>query len=445
MIYVLTGLKKSLDDYYDMGKKMARVYINDGPAMGNLMMEKFDPFAAKISSLIGEIVAEHFSELKTGFESIQKKSETTKKVLIIAITIVLILSILIAFLIATPIVSSLSKAVDYTNKIADGNLIQQLDIHQKDEIGILSDALNGMSKKLREMFADVSSGTKTLTASSTELYVISEEISTSAHETAGKSNTVSVSAEEMATNITSVAAAMEQTTANIQMIVSAAEEMTSTINEIASNTAKGSETTTRAVETAKQVSDKVSELGIAASKISKVTETIADISEQTNLLALNATIEAARAGDAGRGFTVVAGEIKALALQTSEATREINYRITDVQATTKESVVVIESIVKVINEINCIVTAVAAAIQEQSVTTQEIANNVTQAATGLNEVNGNVNQTSVLAGEVTRNIIDVSQATDKMNTGSQQVMDSGGELSKLAKKLSEMVGYFKLA
>jgi archaellum component FlaC len=215
-------------------------------------------------------------------------------------------------------------------------------------------------------------------------------------------------------------------------------------NSIAQNTAKGSQTTTEAVEKAEHISRRLDDLGRAALEISKVTETISDISEQTNLLALNATIEAARAGEVGKGFAVVAGEIKALAQQTAQATEEIGSRIGDVQASTQESVSAIGSIVEIINEINTIVSSVATASEEQSATTQEISNNVSQAAAGVQEVNENVNQTSAVAGEVTEDVHKVSQAAEEMNAGSLQVNTSAVELSELAENLNEMVSRFKL-
>jgi len=351
---------------------------------------------------------------------------------------------LIAVFIGRSISRPIAQAVGMAEKMATGDLTQKLDLERKDEVGILVKSLNNMSASLRQMFSGITDGTQTLTAASTELSAISGQMASGAEQSSQKSNNVATAAEEMATSMNSVAAATEQTTTSLQMIVSAAEEMSATINEIANNIAKGSQTTSEAVKKAVSVSSKVDDLGKAALEISKVTDTIADISEQTNLLALNATIEAARAGAAGKGFAVVAAEIKELAKQTADATDEIGSKIGDVQATTRESVEAIKSIVDIINEINAIVTSVATAIEEQSATTREISNNVSQAASGVQEVNENVNQVSAVAGEVTKDIHQVSQSAEEMNAGSLQVNTSAAELSKLAENLNEMVGRFKL-
>lgn len=356
----------------------------------------------------------------------------------------IVLIVLIALFMARSITIPIKKGVDMARKMADGDLTQTLDIDRKDEIGILAQALNMMSSHLRQMFNDIMAGTQTLTTASAELSAISGQISSNAETTAGKSTNVSSAARDMNENITHVATATDEITANTQMIVSATEEMTATIQELSKNTATGNTTTSHAVEKAKTVLDKVDALGAAARDISKVSDTISEISEQTNLLALNATIEAARAGESGKGFAVVAGEIKALAQQTDQATKEISSKISEIQATTGDSVDAITAIVEIINEINAIVSSVAVAIEEQSATTQEIANNVSHAAQGLDSVNERANQVSGVAGEVTKDISDVSKATDEMKTGSQQVMTSAEELSDLAGELKEMMNRFKI-
>jgi methyl-accepting chemotaxis protein len=444
LVKMLHGMKKDLGDYYKVGKEMAQAYIDHGPEQGNIMMEKFDPYAAKLSDEISSLVKEHVDEMETSFVTIKEYIKHASNILIAVIATVIILSLFIAFIVATPIINSLKTIVEFAKNISNGDLTKNLDIDQKDEVGMLAASLGNMSKNLRKMFSDISSSTKILNDSSTELSNVSEGINKNSESVAHRSGSVAAAAEEMSTNMNSVAASTEETSANINMIVAASEEMTSTINEISQNMAKGNEITSKAVLGAEDVSLKVNELGTVSLEISKVTETIADISAQTNLLALNATIEAARAGEAGKGFAVVAQEIKSLAQQTEEATKDISDKITGVQTTTSESVEAIESIVAIINEINEIVTTVAAAIEEQSATTQEISINVAQAGVGVQEVNENINQISTVTSEVTEDITEVSRVADEMKNGSQQVNESSTELSELAESLNEIVGKFKI-
>ncbi len=381
--------------------------------------------------------------------------EDIESVIFDALTLSVILSIILGLIAITVIIFTIYKLLhkflgedplvlqNIVDTIANRDLTVQFDKDDKKTTGIYAN-MKKMTENLSVMFKEISSGVETLTSSSNELSGVSQQMAADTEQTSNKSNSVAAAAEEMTTNMNSVAAATEQTSTNINMIVASAEEMSSSINEISDNTAKGSETTALAVEKAKYVSQKIDELGKAASEINKVTDTITDISEQTNLLALNATIEAARAGEAGKGFAVVAGEIKALAQQTAEATNEISTRIAGVQKTTKESVTAIESIVEVINETDIIVSSVAAAIEEQSATTREISENVTQAAAGLGEISENVNQTTTVAGSVTSDITEVSQATGEINTGSRQVTSSAQDLSRLAENLNKMVAQFKI-
>lgn len=367
--------------------------------------------------------------------------------LLILIGVSIAVTIFVWILVARGVMGQLGEDPSEIARIADsiarGDLSVAFNANGKKITGVYGN-MKDMTENLTRMFTDITRGVHTLTTSSSDLSAISQQMATGSEQSSEKANNVASAAEEMSTSMNSVAAATEQTTANLQMIVSAAEEMSATINEIAGNTAKGSQTTSEAVNKAENISSKVDSLGKAALEISKVTETISEISEQTNLLALNATIEAARAGEAGKGFAVVAGEIKALAQQTAEATCEIGSRIGDVQESTRESVAEIGTIVAIINEIDTIVTSVATAIEEQSATTQEISNNVSQAAAGVQEVNENVNQTSVVAGEVTEDVHEVSQTADGINTGSLQVNSRAAELSELAESLNEMVGRFRL-
>ena len=249
----------------------------------------------------------------------------------------------------------------------------------------------------------------------------SEELDNTARSMSGLAN-------ENAHQATVVASASEQTSINVKMIATASEQMASVIAEIARQISYSAEIANKAVTEAEDTSRTVHSLSAAAQKVGAVVNLIKDIADQTNLLALNATIEAARAGDAGRGFSVVAAEVKNLSSQTAGATDEITDHVAEIQAVTKSAVEAIASIEATIGEMNEVSTTIASAIEEQGLATQEIATNSHQAAIGTQEVSNN--------------IVTVNETAGKTGESAQQVVAAAAGLGEHSEKLSKAVNSF---
>ena len=405
---------------------------------------KAAPKGAKLVAALNAMAADQKQLMLNDEETVQEMYTSLQRMMWILLLIGIVACLILGAIITRAITIPIQKAVQMIQAVEQGDLGQQLDIKQKDEIGLMASALNQMSANLRTLIRDIKQGVETLNNTSSELSKLSNDMSTNSEETTGRAQTVAAAAEEMSVNMDSVAAASEETSVNVNMVAAAAEEMSATIAEIASNTEKTSSITETAVNQSQKASGQIHELGSAAQEVGKVTESITEISEQTNLLALNATIEAARAGDAGKGFAVVANEIKELAKQTAEATSEIKDKIGKIQEASKNSVADITEITGVIGEVSEMVSIVAVTVEEQASATQEIADNVSQASLGIQEVNENVAQASSVTGEVAADIAEVGQAANEINTNSTMVNANARELNKLAENLSDIVNQFKV-
>ena len=235
-------------------------------------------------------------------------------------------------------------------------------------------------------------------------------------------------AEEATQQTATVAEASEEASANAQAVAAAIEELNASISEIAQQVNESAQVAGHAARQANDTNNEVQGLAMAAQKIGDVVKLISEIAEQTNLLALNATIEAARAGEAGRGFAVVASEVKALASQTSKATDEISAQVGSIQSATRTSVEAIDGITRTISKVNEIASAIASAVEEQGAATREIAHNVSQAAKGT--------------GEVSANIVGVRDAARETGVAADQVVSSAAELSLNGETLKAQVDAF---
>lgn len=257
---------------------------------------------------------------------------------------------------------------------------------------------------------------------------VSSAVLQSSGEVQETAQSLSAAASQSSIQAMSVSAAAEEASSNVQTVASAAEEMTASIKEISTQITRSSETASEAVKRAEQTNRTVEHLHHASTQIGHVVGLINEIAEQTNLLALNATIEAARAGEAGKGFAVVASEVKSLAAQTAKATEEIREQISEMQATTAEAVNAISSIRGTISAISDATGSIAIAIEQQTATTAEISRNVQEA--------------SRATADVSSNIAAVQQAAAMTGSASSQLLTLANQLSEKAGDMNSQVSDF---
>lgn len=352
---------------------------------------------------------------------------------------------LLAVVLGNGIARPMVKMCAAMRELAKGNFDVVLPgLGRKDEIGDMAAAVEGfkvqaVAKAERDAATHEERNRAAAEARRAEMIQFADQfesavgaivanVSSSAAQLEAAADTLTHTAETTQSLSTHVAGASEEASSNMQSVAAATEELSMSVDEIGRQVHESSRIAASAVKQANLTDERIGELSRAAQDIGDVVKLITAIAEQTNLLALNATIEAARAGEAGRGFAVVASEVKSLASQTAKATDEISSHILGMQSATRESVAAIKEIGSTIGQISEIASTIATAVQQQTAATQEIAGNVQNVAQGTEEVANNISQ--------------VNNGATQTGAASAEVLSSAQTLSAESVRLREELDRF---
>ena len=408
-----------------------QVKVNDGPALKG------------VADLVNVIGREMVSDAGILSADLSATSKITSTVLFVSIGSSLLLAFLAYFVLFKKIMRPLNKITQAMTSLAEGG--DDADVsafRHNNEVGEMARAVDIFKDNAKERSRLRAENEKDHEARSARqekvdglvsnfretIQRVLEDVGTNTNQMETTANSLSSIASQTTSQVTSASGASDAALANVQSVATATEELSASINEISRQIDETTNVVSRASKATFATDTKIASLAQSASKISEVVSLIQAIAEQTNLLALNATIEAARAGEAGKGFAVVASEVKVLATQTANATEAISTQIADIQKETDSSVEAIRDIANTMQEVTTATESIASAVKEQGMVTTEISGSVQQASAG--------------SDEVSQNISGVQQAADESRKSAEEVLTASQDVATNADKLRTVVDEF---
>jgi methyl-accepting chemotaxis protein len=346
--------------------------------------------------------------------------------LVVGVLVALGLGLIIARIITRP-VRELASVVE---TIANGDLTRQVEQHSKDEVGALSASFKKMVQNLRDTIVQVSEASAAVASASTEISSSTEQMAAGSQEQTSQAAEVASAVEEMTKTIVENSKNASNTAETAKAAKTSAEDGGRVVEETIVGMKRIAEVVNKSAETVKA-------LGKSSDQIGEIIGVIDDIADQTNLLALNAAIEAARAGEQGRGFAVVADEVRKLAERTTKATKEIAGMIKTIQGDTSGAVTSMEEGTKEVDSGIKLADRAGASLKEIVDLIQKLTDMVTQIASASE-------QQSSASEQISKNVEAISTVTGETAAGTNQIARAAEDLNRLTERLQQSLSRFKV-
>ncbi|MBA9026369.1 methyl-accepting chemotaxis protein [Peribacillus huizhouensis] len=490
--YVLYGgdYKDRFNDYTEEGKRNEAIVREIGATeeFDNLIKktvewrkfvakEVFEEYDKGNKELARQNLAEKdqaVREIMAGYEELASKSQDSineteskiiangKKTLFIAtiVTILVIVVSLAAALITSNIIAKpIIKVMERMKLIANGDLSNEpLETKLQDEVGQLVVATNEMNHNIRELLSEINVASGSIAGQSEELTQSANEVNAGSQQIATTMQELAAGSESEAIIASNLASLMGLFSTSIQEVNTIGEGIQKASNEVFQMTSEGSKLMELSNEQMAKIDlivqesvQKVQGLDIKSQEISKLVSVIQEIADQTNLLALNAAIEAARAGEHGKGFAVVADEVRKLAEQVSTSITDITDIVAGIQ---DESSLVAESLYDGYKEVNQgtiqikttreTFAKINSAVTEMSININTVSGNLSSIVANSEKMNESISEIAAISEESAAGVEQTSASSQQISSSMEEVANNSDELAKLAEKLNGLVHQFKL-
>ena len=425
-------LQRSLHNYMNTGVKptLQAMRQNDYLGANGTLLVQLQPTFSIAYDLARQLTQFQQDHAREAYEEAEQKFERLLMMLGSALAVVLAVVIWLAWATVWSISHAVTQLQRGGRQLANGDLRHRVNYSGRDELGKIAVAFNGMAGRMQRTIQELAAAVDQLAAAALQTSAVSSHTSEGIHRQHLETDQVATAMHEMSATVQDVAG----NAANAAHAAEHADQQATRGKQVVAQSIAAIDSLAREVEHAAVV---IHELEENSATISSVVDVIRGIAEQTNLLALNAAIEAARAGEQGRGFAVVADEVRSLASRTQQSTQEIQVMIEKLQTGARNAVNVMQS--------SCSKAQIG---REQVTGAGQMLDQITAAVATINDMNAMIasaaEEQSSVAEEINRNITNVSDIAEDTSEAARQNVETSKQLSELANHLQKLAQGFKL-